>query len=89
MFEFIDVIIAYTESYPEVRASIDVNAGDTPSAYLYNVDLGVGVSVSTVEDVDKIDWKQIFTEQKANFIKDYHDKVALLGKYGGDSDDNR
>lgn len=86
MFEFIDVIIAYTESFSEIRASIDVIAGDTPTAYLYNVDLGVGVSVSTVEEVDKVDWKQIFTEQKAYSIQDYHNKIALLGKYEGEPD---
>lgn len=85
MFEFIDVIIAYTESCPEVRASIDVIEGETPFAFLYNVDLGVGVNVSTLDEVDKIDWKQIFTEQKADFIQDYHDKIAFLGKYEGDS----
>lgn len=85
MFEFIDVIIAYTESYPEVRASIDVVSGEVIHAHLYNTVLGVGVFVESVEEVDKIDWKQIFTEQKADFIQDYHDKIALLGKYEGDS----
>ena len=88
MFEFIDVIISYTEKYPEVRASIDVIAGDAPYAYLYNVDLGVGVSVSTVEEVDKIDWKQEYIDQRSDIIQEHEEKLAILQKYGGDSDDN-
>ena len=87
MFEFIDVIIAYTESYPEIRATIDVVCGEVIHAHLYNTVLGVGVFVESVDEVDKIDWKWIFTEQKAAFIQDQETAVEYLKKYEGDSDD--
>lgn len=84
MSEFIDVIISYTESYPEVRASIDVSKGVVVSAHLYNADLGVGSRVESVADVDKIDWIQIFTEEKSGYIQDFESKAELLKKYDGE-----
>ena len=87
MFEFIDVIIAYTESYPEIRATIDVVSGETIHAHLYNTVLGVGVYVESIDEVDKVEWKQIYNDQRTDFIQDHETAVEFLKKYEGDSDD--
>ena len=76
MFEFLDAILSYTESNPEVSARVEVSEGNVDIAFLYHGTLGIGEYVNSIEELDAIDWSELIQEN----LKEQLDELDELLK---------
>lgn len=78
MFEFIDALISFSESHPEVTVSFTIEEGETGDVFIYHNRFKLGIDISTIQDLDSLDWSKVAHDQLAESKAQTEDLEAVI-----------